>query len=77
MALHVEHEIHTRRFGRNLGLALLLVGFVALMMALTVVKITRGGVGPDRMEGIITHSNSIPDPDFAPKAGAQATQGAE
>lgn len=77
MALQVEHEIHTRRFGRNLGLAVLLVGFVALMLALTVVKITRGGIGPDRMEGIITHSNSIPDPDYVPSATAQPTQKAE
>ncbi|GAB1478737.1 hypothetical protein MASR2M74_12870 [Paracoccaceae bacterium] len=37
-----EHEIHRRRFGRNLGLGLVLAGFVVLVFALTVVKVTRG-----------------------------------
>lgn len=37
-----EHEIHRRRFGRNLGLGLLLAAFVVLVFALTVVKVTRG-----------------------------------
>ena len=37
-----EHEIHKRRFGRNLGLGLTLAAFVALVFALTVVKVTRG-----------------------------------
>jgi hypothetical protein len=42
MALFRPHELHTRRFSRNLGLGLVLVGFVALVFALTVVKVTRG-----------------------------------
>jgi hypothetical protein len=37
-----QHELHRRRFGRNVGLSLVLVGFVALVFALTVVKVTRG-----------------------------------
>ena len=37
-----EHEIHRRRFGRNLGLGLVLAAFVVLVFALTVVKVTRG-----------------------------------
>ena len=37
-----QHEIYTRRFGRNLGLGLTLVAFVALVFGLTVVKVTRG-----------------------------------
>lgn len=41
------HELHRRRFGRNLGVGLLLVAFVALVFALTVVKVTRG----DPMQG--------------------------
>lgn len=47
MALQTTHELHKRRFGRNLGLALVLAGFVALVFALTIVKIQRG----DEMEG--------------------------
>ncbi len=34
--------MHKRRFGRNLGLGLTLAAFVALVFALTVVKVTRG-----------------------------------
>ena len=34
MGLNVEHEIHTRRFGRNLGVGLLLVAFAALVFGL-------------------------------------------
>lgn len=40
MAIRAEHEIHTRRRGRNLGIGLMLAGFVVLVMALTFVKIT-------------------------------------
>ncbi len=42
MAFRTEHEMHRRRFGRNLGVGLLLVAFVVLMFALTVVKVTQG-----------------------------------
>ena len=64
MALHVESEMHRRRFSRNLGLGLVLAAFVALVFALTVVKVTQG----DRM-----HAN-----DGKPVAGsaAQSTTGA-
>jgi hypothetical protein len=47
MPFQVEHEIHRRRFSRNLGLALVLAGFVAIVFLLTVVKVTRG----DPMQG--------------------------
>ncbi|CUH64197.1 hypothetical protein TG4357_01137 [Thalassovita gelatinovora] len=42
----VEHELHKRRIGRNLGVGLVLVGFVAIVFGLTVVKVTRGGLEP-------------------------------
>lgn len=45
MALRVEHEMHQRRFSRNVGLGLVLAAFVALVFALTVVKVSNG----DRM----------------------------
>ncbi|MDJ0628613.1 MAG: hypothetical protein QNJ44_10175 [Rhodobacter sp.] len=44
MALKAEHEIHKRRFSRNLGVGLVLAGFVALVFGLSVVKITN--IGP-------------------------------
>ncbi|KPP86849.1 MAG: hypothetical protein HLUCCA08_16325 [Rhodobacteraceae bacterium HLUCCA08] len=39
MALRVEHELHERRRGKNLGMLGLLVGFIALVFGLTVVKV--------------------------------------
>lgn len=42
MAFRPAHELHKRRFSRNLGLGLTLAAFVALVFALTVVKVTRG-----------------------------------
>lgn len=42
MALKPEHELHTRRFGRNLGVGLVLAAFVALLFGLTIVKMQSG-----------------------------------
>ena len=43
MALRVEHELHGRRRGRNLGLGLVLAALVAVVFALTVVKVLNLG----------------------------------
>ena len=43
MAIQVEHELHRRRFGRNLGLGLVLVALVAIVFGLTVVKVLNLG----------------------------------
>lgn len=50
MGIAHTHEIHRRRFGRNLGVALLLAGFIALMFGLTVVKVTEGTFEPPHRE---------------------------
>lgn len=42
MGLAKEHEIHKRRFGRNLGVGITLASFAALVFALSVVKIKEG-----------------------------------
>ena len=47
MTFRPEHDLHKRRFSRNLGLGLTLAAFVALVFALTVVKVKRG----DPMKG--------------------------
>lgn len=57
--IRVTHEIHTRRFSRNLGLGLTLAGFVLLVFALTVVKVRRG----DSLEGfdhVVRPSLTVP-----------------
>jgi hypothetical protein len=47
MTFRPAHDLHKRRFSRNLGLGLTLAAFVALVFALTVVKVQRG----DPMQG--------------------------
>ncbi len=39
MVIRVEHELHGRRRGRNLGLMAVLLGFVVIVFGLTVVKV--------------------------------------
>ena len=43
MAIKATHELHHRRLSRNVGLALVLLGFVAVVFGLTVAKIQTGG----------------------------------
>jgi len=50
MTLKPTHELHDRRFGRNLGVALVLVSFIALVFGLTVVKITSGDIALPNLE---------------------------
>lgn len=40
--IRATHELHERRKSRNIGVGLTLVGFIAVVFALTVVKVTRG-----------------------------------
>lgn len=54
MAIRATHDLHARRLSRNVGLALVLVAFVALVFALTVVKVTQG----DRMHANDGKKNS-------------------
>lgn len=39
MTIRVEHEMHGRRRGRNLGLLLILLGLIVIVFGLTVVKV--------------------------------------
>ena len=43
MALRPEHEIHHRRFSRNLGVGLTLGVFILLVFLLTIVKVQQIG----------------------------------
>lgn len=42
MALTRDTDLHRRRLSRNLGLGVVLIGFAALVFALTVVKVQNG-----------------------------------
>jgi hypothetical protein len=44
MTIGRQHELHKRRFSRNMGLGLVLAAFVVLVFGLTVVKVTGGNV---------------------------------
>lgn len=43
MPITETHELHKRRFGRNLGVGLTLGAFVAIVFFLTMSKIRNGG----------------------------------
>ena len=51
MALSRQHELHKRRFSRNLGLGLVLAAFVALIFGLTVVKVSNEDFSIPTAEG--------------------------
>ncbi|MCB1398883.1 MAG: hypothetical protein KDJ82_02435 [Rhodobacteraceae bacterium] len=42
MAITRDSDLHHRRFGRNLGLGLVLVAFAVLVFGLTIVKVQSG-----------------------------------
>ncbi len=42
MSFRPDHELHKRRFSRNMGVGLVLVALVAIVFGLTVVKVTNG-----------------------------------
>lgn len=43
MALRPTHELHKRRFSRNVGVGLTLAAFILIIFGLTVVKVTSDG----------------------------------
>lgn len=52
MSLSKQHELHTRRFSRNVGVGLALVGVIAIVFGLTVVKVTRGDYEPGATQAV-------------------------
>ncbi|MGB7242813.1 MAG: cytochrome C oxidase assembly protein [Sulfitobacter sp.] len=50
MSFPPEHDLHKRRKGRNIGVGLLLAGFVVLVLALTFTKVTGGAFEMPRIE---------------------------
>ncbi|MBZ8117660.1 hypothetical protein KUD11_03255 [Roseovarius sp. LXJ103] len=52
MSFRKPHELHGRRFGRNLGLGVVLAGSVALIFGLTIAKVSDDSfVVPTQVEG--------------------------
>lgn len=77
MALKVEHELHRRRSGRNIGLGVVLVLFAALVFSLSIVKVQQGGSiqGFDHRPTAPTPNGGLPGPAANPVA-APGTPGA-
>lgn len=44
MSFRATHELHNRRAGRNIGLAVVLIGFIGIIFGLTVAKVTGGNM---------------------------------
>lgn len=73
MALRTEHELHRRRRSRNVGLGIVLASFVALVFALTVVKVRQG----DLMEGFDHQPRVSELPADAPATSQPTGEGTE
>ena len=43
MAMKREHELHSKRRGRNTGVLIVLVAFVVMLFAVTIVKLGENG----------------------------------
>lgn len=41
MEIRKDHELHTRRFGRNMGLGSILLAFVVIIFGVTIVKLSK------------------------------------
>ncbi|ASP23019.1 cytochrome c oxidase assembly protein [Antarctobacter heliothermus] len=52
MSLSKQHELHKRRQGRNTGVGLVLAAFVVIILGLTYVKITQGGLQMQPEQGV-------------------------
>ena len=61
--IKATHELHQRRLSRNVGVALTLVFFIAVVFGLTVVKVTRG----DSIQGF----DHVVRPEMIPTETAQ------
>jgi len=70
MAFTREHDLHKRRWGRNAGLGLTLLAFVALVFGLTIAKVQRG----DQMQGF-DHTYQV-ERDPGARTGGAASQAA-
>ncbi|CUK04918.1 hypothetical protein RUE5091_02651 [Ruegeria denitrificans] len=45
MSLRKSHELHQRRFSRNLGVGLTLAAFIVIIFGLTIVKVSGTSLG--------------------------------
>lgn len=72
VAPRVEHPLHERRRGRNVGLGLVLAAFVVLVFALSVVKVEQGDMmeafDHQQRNSVLPIAPVAPEPGPAPAA---------
>ena len=78
MTFRPDHDLHKRRFSRNVGLGVVLLAFVALVFALTIVKVSEGAAPPHAgdhaQSGVAGEAPApAPAPVYALRAGAGAS----
>ncbi|WP_281493943.1 hypothetical protein [Jannaschia sp. S6380] len=64
--MHRDHELHTRRRGRNFGLLAVLLAFIVIVFGVTVVKVRTGGFA----EGF----DHVARPALVPEATREVTE---
>lgn len=72
MTFRPDHDLHKRRFSRNVGLGVVLLAFVALVFALTIVKVSEGAAPPhagDHAQSGVAGEAPAPAPAAAPASG--------
>lgn len=62
--MHSDHELHIRRRGRNFGLLIVLLSFIAIIFGLTVVKVRTGGLS--QAFDHVTRPELLPDESAQP-----------
>lgn len=84
MVIRVEHELHARRRGRNVGVGLLLLGLIAIVFGLTVVKVlnlidARQFESFDHVSRpqILTDDGSVANPETAPETATETAPATE
>jgi hypothetical protein len=66
VVIRVEHELHARRRGRNMGLLVVLLCFIVIVFGLTVVKVQT--LGDIRQFEAFDHA---PRPQIVPAEGGE------
>ncbi|MEM6739978.1 MAG: hypothetical protein AAF646_07660 [Pseudomonadota bacterium] len=73
MTIRATHELHERRKGRNVGVALLLGGFAAILFGLSVVKVSEHG--PVQGFDHVVRPEMVPAPASSPAPAGAGFQG--
>lgn len=84
MGIPVEHELHTRRRSRNVGLLVVLLALVVVIFGMTMVKLQRTGdpsafqgFDHDIRWGLANQADGINPANGAASEAAEETGGAE